>query len=141
MRKKRVVFLSNHSVLATGIQKLLQEEEGFELHIILADDPEVKAEITRRRPEIIILDSGDASLGEGVITSLLEENPETRVVAMNVNHNGLKVYQMKQMLKANLDQLLETLRGEGLPPRPKRGTGPLASGIKKKNKEVKPDIR
>ena len=115
MRKKRVVLLSNHSLLATSIQKLLQDEESFEFSIILADDPEVRAEITRRRPEVIILDSGDASLGEGVITRLLEENPRTRVIALNLNHVGMQVYQMRHVLQTDLGGLLEAIQSEVFP--------------------------
>ena len=121
MRKKRVVLLSNHSLLATSVQKLLENEDGFELSLMLADDLEVKTKITRRKADVIILDSGDASLGEGVITRLLEENPRARVIALNLNNEGLKVYQMKHVLQTGFNGLLEAIQSEGLPAKPKRG--------------------
>lgn len=113
MRDKRVVLLSNHSLLATSIEQLLRYAEGFELSVIVADDPEATIKIKQVTPRFIIIDSGDASLGEGVITRLLEEHPRAKIVALNLNHKGIKVYQMKHLLQTDLDGLLETIRGKG----------------------------
>ncbi len=134
MPKKRVVLLSNRSLLATSVQKLLQEEASVKFSIILADDPEVKAKIARCRPGVIILDSGDVSLGEGVITRLLEENPRTSVVALNLNHVGMQVYHMEHVLQTDLNGLLETIQCERSPAKPKRRQG-LMNEISK-SKEV-----
>jgi hypothetical protein len=120
MREKRVVLLSNRSLLAVSIQRLLQNEKGFKLSVVAADDPEVTAKIKQRSPQVIIIDSGDDSLGEGVIMRLLEEHPKTRVIALNLNHVGIKVYQMKHALQTSLDGLLETIRGKEAPVKGRR---------------------
>ena len=113
MRDERVVLLSNHSLLVTSVQKLLQSAEGVELSIIEADDPEVTTKIKQRSPQAIIIDSDDTSLGEGVITRLLEEHPKVKVIAQSWHHVGIKIYQMKHLMRTNLDGLLETIRGKG----------------------------
>ena len=120
MRDKRVVLLSNRSLLVTSVQKLLQSAEGFELSIVMADDPEVTAKIKQRSPQAIIIDSGDTSLGEGAITRLLNEHAKVRVIALSWNHEGIKVYQMKHVLQTNLDGLLETIRGKTAPVKGRR---------------------
>ncbi len=111
MWDKRVVLLSNRSLLVTSVQKLLQSAEGFELSIIETDDPEATAKIRQRIPVAIIIDSGDTSLGEGVITRLLEDHPKVKVIVLSWNYVGIKVYQMKHALQTSLDGLLETIRG------------------------------
>lgn len=115
MRDKRVVLLSNRSLLTACVQSLLQSKEGFELSVIRTDDPEANAKIRRWTPQAIIIDSGDASLGEGVITQLLEKHPKIMIIALNLNHEGIKVYQMKHLLQINPDGLLETIRGKEAP--------------------------
>ena len=112
-RDKRVVLLSNRSLLAVSIQRLLQSEKDLGLSVVAADDPEATAKIRRRAPQVIIIDSSDASLGEGVITRLLQEHPKVKIIALNWNHKSIEVYQMKHVLQTNLDGLLETIRGKG----------------------------
>ena len=112
MRNKRVVLLSNRSLLTTSVEQLLRYAEGFELSVVAADDPEATIKIKQVTPRFIIIDSGDKSLGEGVITRLLEEHPRAKVVALNLNHKGIKVYRMKHVLQTNLDGLLEIIRGK-----------------------------
>ncbi len=130
MRDKRVVLLSNRSLFAASIQRLLESETSFELFTVVADDPKAIANIRRMSPQVIIIDSGDTSLGEGVITRLLEEHPKTRVIALNLNHGGIKVYQMKHILQTNLDGLLETIRGKRNPVKGRhvRPTGEAVTG-------------
>ena len=113
MRDERVVLLSNRSLMTASIQKLLQDAEGFELSIVAADDPEATAKIKQQNPRAIIIDSDDTSLGEGVITRLLEEHSKVKVIALSWHHVGIKVYQMKHLMRTNPDGLLETIRGKG----------------------------
>lgn len=111
MRTKRVVLLSNHSLLTSGVQKLLQGVEGLELSVIAAPAQEIVPVLKRLAPDAIVLDTGDTSLGEGVITQLLAEHPKARVVALNANRVGLEVYRLKRVLQADLDGLLKAILG------------------------------
>ena len=118
MQNSQVVLLKNHSLLSASIEKLLQNEVSLELSIVAADDPKATAKIRRRRPQAIIIDSGDASLGEGVIPRLLEEHPQTKVIAVNLNHSGITVYQIRDVLQTDLAGLLEAIQGDGPPAKP-----------------------
>lgn len=117
MPNKRVALLSNRSLLAAGVQRLLQSMDGLELTMVAADDPEAAAQMRRHAPHVIILDTGDASLGPGAITRMLEEHPKARVIALNLDRTGIEVYQMKRVLQSNLDGLLEAIQGKGAPAR------------------------
>jgi DNA-binding NarL/FixJ family response regulator len=108
----RVVILNNRSLLAAGVQRLLQSVDGLELAIVAADDPRAAAKLRELAPKVIVLDSGDASLGEGVVTRMLRENPQARVVTLNLNHAGIDVYRMRRVQQTNVDGLLEAIHGK-----------------------------
>lgn len=111
MPMRRVVLLSNRSILASGIQRLLEEAEGVALSVIKTDDPEWPAKLARTVPRVIVLDSGDASLGEGGISHLLEEHPRAKIIALNLNHTGMDVYRMKRVVPTDLEGLLHAIHG------------------------------
>lgn len=113
MRAKRVALMSNRSLLAAGVQRLLQGMGGLELAVVAADDPEVAHRLKKLAPEVIVLDSGDASIGEGVITRMLGEHPKARVIALNLNRPGIEVYRVQRVLHTDLDGLLEAIQGKG----------------------------
>ena len=112
MQPKRIVLLSNHSLLVAGVQKLLQDLKDLKVSIVAADAPEAAAKIKRLSPDAIILDSSDASMGKGIVTQLLEEHPKARVIALNLNQTGIEIFRMKRILQTDLDGLLETLRDD-----------------------------
>ncbi|MBI4301356.1 MAG: response regulator transcription factor [Chloroflexi bacterium] len=114
MCTKRVVLLSNHSLLAAGVQRLLQGVDSLELSIVAAKDPEAILKLRRLTPEVIVLDSSDPSLGEGVIPRMLEENPHARVVALNLNRSDIEVYRVRHVLHTDLNGLLEAIRGKAV---------------------------
>lgn len=121
MRANRVVLLSNRSLFAAGVQKLLQDVDGLELSVVAAGDPEAAARIRHLAPSVIVLDSGDTSLGHEAIAQLLEEHPRVWVVALDLNRRGIDVYRMKRVLQTNLDGLLEAIQGKGPPHMRRRG--------------------
>ncbi len=108
----RVAMLNSRSLLAAGVQRLLQGVDGLELTIVAADDPEAAAKLRELAPRVIVLDSGDSSLGEGVVTQMLEEHPRARVVTLNLNHAGIDVYRMRRVQQTSVDGLLEAIHGK-----------------------------
>ena len=112
MGATRVAILNSRSLFAAGVQMLLRGVDGLELTIVAADDPEAVTKLKDLAPRVIVLDSGDASLGEGVVTQLLEEHPQARVVTLNLNHAGIDVYRMKRVQQTNVDGLLEAIHGK-----------------------------
>ncbi len=112
MGAMRVAMFHSRSLLAAGVQSLLQEVAGLELSIVAADDPESGGRLRKLAPNVIVLDSGDASLGGGVIARILEEHPRARVVALSLDHAGIDVYRMRRVQRTNLDGLLEAIQGK-----------------------------
>ncbi len=112
MRAKRVVLINNRSLLAAGVQKLLQGVDGLELSIEALDDPELARKLRKRDPGVIVLDSGDASIGDGAITQVLKECPKAKVVALNLDRTAIDVYRMQRVLQTDLNGLLGIIRGK-----------------------------
>ncbi|MBI4302062.1 MAG: hypothetical protein HY664_05610 [Chloroflexi bacterium] len=115
MRAKRVVLLSNRSLLSAGVRRLLQGVDSLELSIVAAEDPEASPKLRELAPEVIILDSDDPSLGEGIITHLLGQHPKARVIALKLDRKGIEVYMMHRCVETDLFGLLEAIRGRRHP--------------------------
>ena len=107
----RVVLLSNRSLLSVSVAMLLQKAEGVELTIVAADDQEAVSNIKQYTPQTIMIDSGDAFVDERIIIRLLEEYPQVRIIVLNVNHENIKIYQMKHLIQTDIKGLLDTIRG------------------------------
>jgi DNA-binding NarL/FixJ family response regulator len=111
MKAKRVVLLSNRSLLAAGVQRMLEELEGLDLCVVSVGDPEAPGRVRAVAPSVIVVDSGDASLGHGVITRMLEENPRAKVIALNLRRADMEVYKIKRVQHADLEGLVDAIRG------------------------------
>lgn len=115
MRKKRIVLLSNGSVLAAGVERLLQNIDRVEFSTVPGEDPEAVVTIKRLAPTAIVLDSGDA-LSKASITRLLEGIPKVRVIALRADQKGIEVYRMSRVWETNLEGLLEAISGRRVTP-------------------------
>lgn len=109
--RRQAALLNNHSLLAAGVQSLLQDVEGLELSVVSTRDPDANQKLLQLAPEVIVLDSGDASLGEGGIARLASEHPGARIVSLNLRRTGIEIHQVHRIVEANLDGLLEAIWG------------------------------
>lgn len=137
MGTDRVVLLTNHSLLAAGLQRLLQAIDGLELCTVRADDPRAAERIRSLDPQAIVLDSGDISMGDAAITQMLEEYPRAKVVALNLKRPGIEVFEMQRLAQTDLAALLEAIQGNrspasggtGAPPRTAAATREGGEGM------------
>ena len=88
----------------------MEDGKDMELSLVAADDAQWLARVRQLLPDVIVLDSGDATLGDGAIPCLLKEHPRARVVALNLNHAGIEVYRMRRLLHTNVAGLLDAVR-------------------------------
>ncbi len=111
MRRKRVVLLSNRSLFVAGVERLLQDVSDVELNVLPVDHPSLSQEVARFAPDVIILDSGGATPGEGAIVGLLAEHPRAKVIGLNLNESVIKVFRVRRARHMDLEGLLEVIRG------------------------------
>ena len=115
MERKKVALITNRSLLASGVLRLLRNAEGLEVLPINADDPECDQKIRIFAPSVIILDSGDPRMGQGMAFRLLNRHPEATVAALNLNRTDLQIYRMDRVIDCSPEELLEVLGANALP--------------------------
>ena len=111
MRTRRVVILSCHSLLAAGVQCLLEEFGEVALSIVQADAPDWTTQSKDIAPHAIVIDCSDACLEPGIISKLLEEHSQAKVVALGLNSQGIDVYQRRRVPQTDVNGLLEAILG------------------------------
>lgn len=112
LRAKRVVLLSSGSLLAAGVERLLGAECGLDICVVAEHDPEIAAKLRRLAPSVIVVDSGKIATAEGVITRILQEHPQAKVIALNLNRTDIEVYRMERLVQADTQGLLEAIQGK-----------------------------
>lgn len=112
MSRKRVLLLSNGSLLMASVRRLLQQVEQIELECVAICDPEAAVKIGRLAPEVIVLDPGEPPAAMELVGRLLSELPETRVIALNVERKDIEVYRAQRVSEASLHGLLQAIGGK-----------------------------
>lgn len=109
MERKKVALITNRSLLASGVLRLLGNVEGLEVLPVNATDPDCDQKIREFAPSVIILDSGDSSLGQAMTFRLLNRHPEATVAALNLNRTDLQIYRMDRVINCSPEELLEVI--------------------------------
>jgi DNA-binding NarL/FixJ family response regulator len=106
-----VVLISNRSLLAAGVESLLRLVDGVELSVISIEGVDAITTLRKLNPAVIVFDSGDSTLGEGMVTRLLGQHPDARVIALTLDPTGIEVYRVHRVVETNLDGLKEAIWG------------------------------
>ncbi|MBI4494612.1 MAG: hypothetical protein HY690_17685 [Chloroflexi bacterium] len=112
MSRKRVLLLSNGSLLTASVLRLLEGVEELELELLAADDPEASARIDHFAPQVIVLDAGGPPVGRELVARMLLALPRTRVIALNLERADMEVYRAQRVSGASLHTLLEAIHGK-----------------------------
>ncbi len=110
-------MLSNRSLLTSGVQGLLHEMEEIDLHVVMANGPDVAGTLRGLEPRVIVLDSSDLSIGDGAIVHVLRDCPEAKVIAVNLDPAAIDVYEVRHILQTSLEGLLQAIRETSRPVR------------------------
>ncbi len=109
MERKKVALITDRSLLASGVLRLLGNVEGLQVLPVNADDPECDQKIKKFAPSVIIIDSGDTPMGQGMTFRLLNRHPEATVAALNVNRTDLQIYRMDRVIDCSPEEFLEVI--------------------------------
>lgn len=96
MSERRVVLLRKRSLLAAGIETVLREDGGVAVGVVSPDDSEAATKIHAWRPDVILMDSTDPGIGEGMVVHLLQTCPGATVIALTPDQPGMEVYRMQR---------------------------------------------
>lgn len=109
---KRVLLLSNGSLLMASVRRLLQVQGTGRLEVasVAVDDPEAATRIVGFAPDAIILDTDGPSRGQELIAQVLADLPGTSAIALNAEPTQIAVYRAERLRLATLDGLLEAIQ-------------------------------
>ncbi len=125
---KRVLLLSNGSLLMASVRRLLQLHGSGQLEVasVAVDDPEAAARIVGFAPDAIILDADAPSRGQELIARVLADLPGTSAIALNAEPTQIAVYRAERLRQASFDGLLEAIHASHTQPHGGTSEGSLS---------------
>lgn len=110
MTNPRVVVLRSRSLYIEGLRSLLNDHEGLELNSVDADQRNAMECIRSFCPEVVILDSWDATVTPNLtIPQILNENPGAKVISIDPTTFEMSIFYRQQVKAANLEELVEVI--------------------------------
>ncbi len=111
MRTQSIFILSAHTLLARGVERLLQGQRGLRVVGMETDPQRGIQHIQIVRPDVVILGGdigGPPSLA--LVAAVFEASPGTTVIGLCVGSNLLHVYEDNQIKVARVEDLLQAIR-------------------------------
>ena len=110
MPATKIVLLNNRSLLTSGVLKLLLAMKGVCISVVPSDQKDWDDMVQALCPQVIVLDSNDAFLGDNAVTQILDQFPTARVVALSLDRESISVYQVNRVTATTLDGLKEAIQ-------------------------------
>ncbi len=106
-----VLIIENQMLLGAGVQILLAGEADLEVIGISPSSQERLAqEVSRLRPDVIVLDETSRLAGPTKLLSLLKDSPKLRIVVISANHNLVRIYNKRETQLRRATDLFDILR-------------------------------
>lgn len=105
----RIFIISGHLLFSYGLESLLCEETNLEIIGQEKDMEQAIDQIKRLQPDVVVLDS-DNALSQ--ITPILHASPGVKVISLSLQNNDLYVYQAKQWVARETEDLLEAIKAD-----------------------------
>jgi len=105
----RILIISGHLLFSSGLESLLDQETNLE---IMGQEKDMKRaidQIKELQPDVVILDS-DNSVTQ--VTPILHASPGVKVITLSLQNNDLYVYQTKQRVAMETEDLIEAIKDD-----------------------------
>jgi TorA maturation chaperone TorD len=110
---KRVFMLSSQLMFSEGIETLLLDRPGFRIVGRASDAARAIETIRILQPDVVILDCKDLDLASAAtVASIMNEAPNTKIIALNLTDDQIRVYRSEQLTARGSVDLLEALEDE-----------------------------
>jgi DNA-binding NarL/FixJ family response regulator len=109
---KKIIILSRQSMFSHGIERLLSEEEGFEIVNKAVDLDSLVETAQQVSADIVIVNCEDPGMGlPPAISCMLRERLGICLIGLSLNDNKMCIYrgENKQILEVN--DLVQAIRG------------------------------
>jgi len=112
-RSSRVYILSRTSLFAQGIRSLLDDEPSIEILGVESDPARAIESARSLQPEVIIVEE-PAEQGQWErLGSFIRLTTAGRIVALNLDHQSVTVYDRLRIAARGPADLVEAIRGSG----------------------------
>ncbi|HEX9015764.1 MAG TPA: hypothetical protein VF960_07145 [Chloroflexota bacterium] len=114
MTRSRVFILYSHSLFARGVQSLLAREQEVDVVGVEKDDPAALEQIKALGPDVILVDS-TARHDERCLTisEIFRESPGARVISLNLQEDGVDIYDKHRIVACGPIELVRAIRRDG----------------------------
>lgn len=106
-----VFIVSSHLMFGYGLENLLRQRTDLK---VLGQETQIKRaidQIKNLKPEVVIIYADESHLrSQATILEILNANPDTRVIALNLQNNNFYVYQAAQWETTSVEDLLEAIK-------------------------------
>lgn len=108
MAPKRVLILSRHRLLDSGLQIALGKQPGIEIVGVCRESEDLYSQALLLRPDVLLIIDG----GESVLDSAFPvlEDICTHIINITIAGRGMQVYHREQVVEAELEDLIVALR-------------------------------
>lgn len=110
MPARRIAVVFHRSLMLEGLVNLLEERAGLEVMSLDPSLVDVAVRLKHLSPEVIIVDG--ENVGEWpdlTLPQLLADNPEAKVIDVNLDSDEIKVYEQHRVTVGKFDDLLEAI--------------------------------
>ena len=112
MKTELVMLVSRRSLMGAGIMHLLEHVADVQVEMATVDDPELAEKMQRFVPNTIVIYAGCGPTEPEIITRFLKQNPQVRVVSLDLQRTDMEVYRMDRLEDTSLNTLLKVIRNE-----------------------------
>jgi hypothetical protein len=125
---KHVLIVMQAQGLAMGIASLLRQTGG--MMVVTGDDVvDVRAEVARLRPSVLIVDTTTTSPRLPEVMAILTEVPQLRVLVVHHETNCVYVYDKREMMLESASEFIHAVEGAWAAARPSNGHAPNGSRL------------
>lgn len=109
MKKIKVFILYDHPLFGRGLESLLEQERGIEVVGAAARSQNSLGELRALRPDVIMVEGTEESLGPS-LWEVLKEGLPGRVISIDLDEDRVTVYTTRQLLATEVEDLVKAVR-------------------------------
>jgi DNA-binding NarL/FixJ family response regulator len=108
MDLRRILLISDHPLIAEAIRSLVEKNANLKVIGVEPPSEETLAKVRTLRPDIVVL-CDDEESPSTACTSLLDVEPQMRVIRLATDGNTIHIYDGHQVAARNAQDLVDAL--------------------------------
>ena len=109
MERKRVALITDRTLLATGIQRLLEGSDSLEVLALSPGSPDYQERLKSFAPAVILVDSDESPPEEHHALRHFDTCPDATVGALNASHTDLQLFRRDRVVNCTPDDLIQII--------------------------------